>query len=256
MLADIIKEKRIVKNLSKKDFAKKCEISFDTALSLENNDYLKISKKLFNKIKNVIDLNEDFEKKYVSNYNNYGEIIREKRIEKKLSKYKLCKLAGFSLTYIQKLEGNEFEKLSYNCYIKIKDILDLKDDEFSPFFLKNKNLSIKFINNGTFGTLLKQKRVNLELKQNELALKCNIHNSLIAKLEKHPAQNCSYSTAIKIMISLNFSFDEIKIYCPNIVLIQSELENDILNMQFDKEIDEKTSSLTIHNKIKVLDKIR
>lgn len=180
---------------------------------LENPATRKMSQEDFEILDKVLLLGENFKREYVTPYESFSRVFKERRELLGLSLTQLSNLTGVCRQYIWKLESGKVKKLSYEVFKKMKSVLDITDEEnFEPFFNRIDKVSIKFINDGYFGTLIRDKRIKLDLSQEELAISANIHDSLISKIEIGARTSITSKTAIKLMDKLAFTDEEKKRY--------------------------------------------
>ena len=164
---------------------------------------------MFELLSPILKLDDEFKKKFVTPYYRYGDVLKQKRQEKGLSLGKVEKLTGISAQHIWKLENNVYTRLSYALFKKFKKAYDIKDEtNFEPFFFVSSKVKMHFINDGTFGELVLQKRKRLKFSQKTIASHIKISDTLLSKIESGKVQSISCNTAIKLIDELEFTKEE------------------------------------------------
>ena len=213
MLAQALIYRRESLGLKINDIVSKTGMNEASYRILENPIARKMTQEEYKMLDPVLMLGEKFYDEYVTPYSSFGEIFKQKREELGLSLTDLSNLTGICRQYIWKLENNCSQKLLYSIFEKMRDVLRIEDEEnFEPFFNRKDRVKINFVNDGYFGKLIHEKRLKLELSQEELGLRVNVHDSLISKLEMEARTSVTVKTAIKLMDELYFTETEKKRY--------------------------------------------
>ena len=213
MLSKALIYRREEFGLTTQEVAALSKININDYQLLENPVTRKMSIQQFEKLDKILKLGEFFKKEYVTPYENYGDVLKERRLWLGMSLHKLEYKTGISFQYLWKLENNLYKKLSYEKFKILQPVLGLHDEEnFEPFFPRARKAKITFINDGFFGKLVYEKRVALNLSQEEIAASINMDNSLISKIESGNRTSIRAKTAVKIMDDLKFTDEEKKRY--------------------------------------------
>lgn len=212
MLGDILIELRSISGLNQKDLSVLTGISFKNIILLESGDINLITTETYDKLNIVFSFSKDFKKKYVSKYNHLGEIIKEKRLQKKLSLGQLQNLTNISRQKLSSYELGHKKTIRFETFKKLEGPLNLKIEEFMPFISNPQSFKSYFVNDGLFNILVNEKRVKLKLSKKQLSIIANIDNSLISKIENNKVTTITVRNANKLMEALKFTEEEQKRY--------------------------------------------
>ena len=210
MVRDILIEKRLQQQLTRKQVSELSGISESDYEVLENGNYRKISPRDYRLLKDILMLGKRFEMNYVSSYE---DITRFKELRKELG-YSLAEASektGVCSMMLWKLEQGEFKRVSQKTFNKLKKGYNIKDDANYDHLILTKHIKLRFINDDKFYELVKEKREKLELTQGTLASIAHVSPALISRLEKNE-RRISLQTAIKLMSVLEFTEKEKKHY--------------------------------------------
>ena len=204
--------KRILKNLSRDEVCNLSNIKREDYDLLENGSSIKMLQQDYYRLKDILDLDNKFYSKYVTIYEDLT-ILGEKRKELGLSLDKMQNITGICRMHLWRMEKGDFNKIEPKNFYKIISGYNITDIEnFEPFIKRTGKYKITFINDGTFGILVKEKRLNMKLSQDMLSVISNVNNTLISKIENGTKLSMTYETSLKLMDSLEFTDDEIKKY--------------------------------------------
>lgn len=196
-------------NLSKFNLCKITGVSFDEYDMLENPVSHKMSIPTYEKLNTVMNFPEDFKENYVTPYLKFGEVLKQKRLEKGLTLGELSRISHIKKSYLWSLENEDKRRMSYALFKRLEMALQIEDSEnFEPFLVKTSTAKIQFVNDGLFGRLIMQKREEKSLSQGKLAIAAQIDRSLICKLEMGARKTLTTKTAIKLMDALDFTEEE------------------------------------------------
>lgn len=211
MMRDELVQKRLEKGLTRKEVAKLSNMEETDYDMIENGYYRKISQADYSKLKDVLSLDKSFENKYVSPYKDLT-ILKTLRESLGYSLDDAEKYSGICRMEIWRVEKGTTNKISKKVFSAIAKAYGIKDrSNYDHLLLCKSSIKIKFINDGKFGELVKEKRENLRLTQAKLARLSDVNYSLICKIEKLN-RSVSVETAIKLMNALEFTDKEKKQY--------------------------------------------
>lgn len=126
-LGEFIKQKRTEKNISSRELARRSGVSQPYISQLENNKVINPTNDILRKlaIGLGISYNDLLKKTYLLSNNNFGELVREIRLSKRLSLKDLAEKSGLSCPYLSRIENGK-RKPSANTIKKLADALDVK----------------------------------------------------------------------------------------------------------------------------------
>ena len=209
MIRDVLVEKRLEKGLTRKEVAILSNMTETDYDMIENGYYRKISQIDYLKLKDVLSLDGNFEKKYVSPYKDLT-ILKTIRESLAYSLGDAEKYSGICKMGIWRIEQGSTKRISKKVFSALARAYDITDrSNYDHLLLCKSSVRIKFINAEKFGELVKEKRENLKLTQAKLARLAGVNYSLVSKIEKLN-RSVSVETAIKLMNVLEFTDKEKK----------------------------------------------
>ena len=207
MMRDKLVLKRLEKGLTRKEVAQLSNMLESDYNIIENGFYRKISPTDYLKLKDVLSLDKEFEKKYVSIYNDLT-VLKSIRESLGYSLDDVEKISGICRMGIWRIEKGITKKISKKVFLALAKTYGIKDrSNYDHLIICKSSIKIKFINDGKFGELVKEKRETLKLTQAKLASEASVNYSLVSKIEKLN-RSVTVETAIKLMNVLNFTEEE------------------------------------------------
>lgn len=143
------------------------------------------------------------------NENNFGEFLRKKRLEKKLTLVELSNLSGVSQPHLSHIENGKRGTPSPEMLKRISEGLGV---DYSELLYKAEYIDEKTLDqiNTTFGETLKEQRKKKDFTLDELSDKTKLSKDYLLSLENDKEETLSLndikeiSTALKIDSSILF----------------------------------------------------
>lgn len=207
MIQDEILNSRLKLKLTRKQVAKSSGICFKIYSKIENGQFRKLSKTDYEKLKDVLELSKLFERLYVSPYINLTH-FKDYREKIGCSMSELSRKTGIPVDRICNLENGHQKTLTFEDFEKLSKIFHISNNgNYDHLIIGRSSVKFKFINDGSLGELVKEKREKLELTRSELSRMAEIDSSLLAKIENYN-KSVSIQTFLKLANALELSEKE------------------------------------------------
>lgn len=212
ILGDEILRQRLALGLSITELSDISDVSIDIISRLETGERKFIIEKNFNKLNTVLDLSDYREYIYDISNELLSSMIRSARKEAGLSQKELAYRCEYKCkSTISHLESGRYSRISYDSFLRLKDVLHLDEEEFEPFIQKKENPKGRVIipNRELIQKLVTEKRNQLHISQVSLASMADVNSCTIVKLEIYPEQKVQNGKLMKVIKALKFTKEEI-----------------------------------------------
>lgn len=212
MLGDEILKQRLGLGLSITELADKTNVDSDVISRLETRERKFILEENFNRLNQVLKLEDFRDYIFCDTGEILGSLIRQKRRNKKLKLSQVASLCGYKdKSSIAHIEEGCYSKITLDTFFRLQEVLDLDQEEFEPFIQKDPSRKGRIVsqNRELIQTLIKEKRTSLKLSQVKLGEMAHVSSNTIVKMELYPEKKLTNSKLLKVMKVLEFTKEEI-----------------------------------------------